>query len=181
LRDRRDEIPVLASHFLEHFLSRSGKQGVMLTQEAVDTLTEFDWPGNVRQLRNEIERVVAYANDGEFVSLEHFSPEVAHPRRQPRHDRASFATGSYSALRDYQSNGGVRSPSQNGQREAGDAHAGKPVKLKEATAALERKLIAEALGRNKNNLSRTAIDLGLSRRGLRLKLGQLGIEREERV
>ena len=115
LRDRRDEIPVLASHFLEHFLSRSGKQGVMLTQEAVDTLTEFDWPGNVRQLRNEIERVVAYANDGEFLSLEHFSPEVAHPRRrQPRQERASYAADSYYAAREFQANGGSRPSSHNG-------------------------------------------------------------------
>jgi DNA-binding NtrC family response regulator len=55
------------------------------------------------------------------------------------------------------------------------------VKLKEATAVLERQLIEEALVRNKNNLSRTAIDLGLSRRGLRLKLAQLGIQKEARV
>jgi hydrogenase-4 transcriptional activator len=191
LRDRREEIPVLASHFLEHFLSRSGKQGVVLMQEGIDALSQFDWPGNVRQLRNEIERVVAYANDGEFLSLEHFSPEVAHPRRQARQERGSYSSGSYSAGtyasgpystgREYQSNGGGRTAAHNGQRELSDAQAGGPVKLKEATAALERKLIEEALGRNKNNLSRTAIDLGLSRRGLRLKLEQLGIEREERL
>jgi transcriptional regulator with GAF, ATPase, and Fis domain/tetratricopeptide (TPR) repeat protein len=181
LRDRRDEIPVLASHFLDHFLSRSGKQGVILTQEAIDTLTEFDWPGNVRQLRNEIERVIAYANDGEFLSMEHFSPEVVHPRRQARQERVSYSTASYTGTRDPQHNGVWRAGAQNGQRDANDTPAGRPVKLKEATAALERKLIEEALGRNKNNLSRTAIDLGLSRRGLRLKLGQLGIEREERL
>jgi DNA-binding NtrC family response regulator/tetratricopeptide (TPR) repeat protein/transposase len=186
LRDRREEIPVLASHFLDHFLSRSGKRGVVMTQEAVDALGEFDWPGNVRQLRNEIERVVAYANDGEFLSLEHFSPEVAHPRRQARPDRgASFAAaysgGLSSTGREYHSNGGGRMAANNGQRDRTEPAASKPVKLKEATAELERKLIEEALGRNKNNLSRTAIDLGLSRRGLRLKLGQLGIEREERM
>jgi DNA-binding NtrC family response regulator len=55
------------------------------------------------------------------------------------------------------------------------------VKLKEATAILERQLIEESLARNRNNLSRTALDLGLSRRGLRLKLAQLGIQREERL
>jgi len=59
--------------------------------------------------------------------------------------------------------------------------AGARLKLKEATAVLERQLIAESLIRNKNNLSRTAIDLGLSRRGLRLKLAQLGIHREARA
>jgi DNA-binding NtrC family response regulator len=58
---------------------------------------------------------------------------------------------------------------------------GRHVKLKEATAALERELIQDALARNRNNLSRTALDLGLSRRGLRLKLVQLGIQKSERV
>jgi DNA-binding NtrC family response regulator len=132
-------------------------------------------------LRNEIERVVAYANDGELLSLEHFSPEVVHPRRQARQERVSYSPVSYAGTGDYQPNGGWRAAAQNGQRDANGTPAGRPVKLKEATAALERKLIEEALGRNKNNLSRTAIDLGLSRRGLRLKLGQLGIEREERL
>jgi DNA-binding NtrC family response regulator len=51
------------------------------------------------------------------------------------------------------------------------------VKLREATAKVERQLIEEALLRNRNNLSRTAVDLGLSRRGLRLKIAQLGIEK----
>lgn len=55
------------------------------------------------------------------------------------------------------------------------------LKLKQATAVLERQLIGEALVRNRNNLSRTAIDLGLSRRGLRLKLAQLGIQKEART
>jgi DNA-binding NtrC family response regulator len=50
--------------------------------------------------------------------------------------------------------------------------------LKERVAELERQLIVEALARNKNNLSRTAAEVGLSRRGLRLKLGQLGIARD---
>ena len=186
LRERREEIPVLASHFLDHFLSRSGKQGVVMTQEAVVALSEFDWPGNVRQLRNEIERVIAYANDGELLSLENFSPEVAYPRKQARQERSSYSTGAYSSGafstgREHQSNGAGRAGVNNGQRELSEASTDKPVRLKEATAALERKLIEEALGRNKNNLSRTALDLGLSRRGLRLKLVQLGIEREERL
>ena len=67
--------------------------------------------------------------------------------------------------------GGFKKPAE------GDAR----VKLKEATAILERQLIEESLARNRNNLSRTALDLGLSRRGLRLKLVQLGIHREERI
>jgi two-component system response regulator HupR/HoxA len=66
---------------------------------------------------------------------------------------------------------------QNGEREMSQGTGEKRVKLKEATAALERELIGEALIRNKYNLSRTALDLGLSRRGLRLKLVQLGLNK----
>ncbi|HXG90756.1 MAG TPA: sigma 54-interacting transcriptional regulator [Blastocatellia bacterium] len=181
LRERRQEIPVLAAHFLDHFSSRSGKRGVTMTQEAIDALSEYDWPGNVRQLRNEIERVVAYAHDGARISREDLSPEVVHPRRQLTGDRSrtgfekaydrpigTTGNGRY----DLQSNG------HRGQKESVNASR---VKLKEATAALEKQLIEEALVRNRNNLSRTAVDLGLSRRGLRLKLAQLGIQRDERL
>ncbi|MEK6410891.1 MAG: sigma 54-interacting transcriptional regulator [Acidobacteriota bacterium] len=174
LRERREEVPVLAAHFLEHFSSRAGKQPLTMTQEAIDALTEHDWPGNVRQLRNEIERVVAYAMDGARISTEDLSPEVIHPRRQAGSDRSRW--------------GAERTPSVVGNNRQGrgtngsgltDQPAeGTRLKLKQATAVLERQLIQEALVRNRNNLSRTAIDLGLSRRGLRLKLAQLGIQKE---
>ena len=68
-----------------------------------------------------------------------------------------------------------------GQRSSGQPDVAVRPKLREATAILERQLIGESLDRNRNNLSRTAVDLGLSRRGLRLKLAQLGIEREGRA
>src|SRR5207237_8782984 len=88
LRDRREEVPVLAAHFLDHFSTRSGKQGIVFMQEAIDALIAYDWPGNVRQLRNEIERVVAYAYEGARISIEDLSPEVVHPRRPMAGSRA---------------------------------------------------------------------------------------------
>jgi DNA-binding NtrC family response regulator/tetratricopeptide (TPR) repeat protein/transposase len=182
LRDRREEVPVLAAHFLDHFSSRSGKQAITMTQEAIDALTSYDWPGNVRQLRNEIERVVAYGYDGARISCEDLSPEVIHPRRpaserfRPGGERSHGFSGSHG----YSGNGrSMVEPNGNRYKRAsiGETH----MKLKEATAILERQLIEEGLARNKHNLSRTALDLGLSRRGLRLKLAQLGIHREERI
>ncbi|HSE37133.1 MAG TPA: sigma 54-interacting transcriptional regulator [Blastocatellia bacterium] len=176
LRERREEIPVLAAHFLEHFSSRAGKQPLTMTQEAIDALTEHDWPGNVRQLRNEIERVVAYAMDGGRISTEDLSPEVIHPRRTSVSDRSRW--GVERAQSTVES---TRYPGANGGGFGNLSAGGSRLKLKEATAVLERQLIAESLVRNKNNLSRTAIDLGLSRRGLRLKLAQLGIQKEARA
>lgn len=173
LRERREEIPILATHFLDHFSSRSGKPNLHLTQDAIDGLADYDWPGNVRQLRNEIERVVAYAYDNTHISADDLSPEVLHPRRQSpkNYSRPSSDTPVHT-------NGKAPTIAQPEQGSVNFAVNG-IVKLKDATAVLERQIILASLERNKNNLSRTAIELGLSRRGLRLKLTQLNIAREE--
>jgi two-component system response regulator HupR/HoxA len=142
-----------------------------LTEQAVEALAVYDWPGNVRQLRNEIERVVAYATEGAAISPVDFSPEVARPRNRPVEGRPR-ATHTVGGPVD-----GEMRDLRNGEGENGQATPGKRIKLKEATATLERELIGESLARNKYNLSRTALDLGLSRRGLRLKLVQLGLSK----
>jgi hydrogenase-4 transcriptional activator len=176
LRERKEEIPMLAAHFLEHFASRSGKAGLRLTQDSIDALTAYDWPGNVRQLRNEIERVVAYSYEDTFISPEDLSTEVSHPRKSL----------SKTVLRSYNdSYGGGMEKSHSGNGNVAGNGIVHPqifergIKLKEATAALEKQIIHQALERNKNNLSRTALELGLSRRGLRLKLVQLGLSRDD--
>lgn len=172
LRERREEIPLLAAHFLEHFASRSGKQGVRLTQSALDALAAYDWPGNVRQLRNEIERLVAYAYDDVIITAEDLSSEVVHPRKPMSRTLSAASDGWETKVTSFP-NRDHYMPSS-----LPTSVGGKIIKLKDATAELETKLISEALARNKNNLSRTAIELGLSRRGLRLKLIQLGIARD---
>ena len=58
LRDRKDDIPLLAQHFLEKYGEENRKTGLELTPDALDLLTEYDWPGNVRELENVIERAV---------------------------------------------------------------------------------------------------------------------------
>jgi two-component system response regulator PilR (NtrC family) len=58
LRQRKDDIPMLAQHFLEKYSRENSKHGVELTTEAIDLLTDYDWPGNVRELENVIERAV---------------------------------------------------------------------------------------------------------------------------
>jgi DNA-binding NtrC family response regulator len=172
LRDRREEIPFLSTHFLEHFARRSGKEGLALAQDGMDALSAYDWPGNVRQLRNEIERTVAYASEGAIISASDFSPDVAHRRVRPGNGRQESVYDFGSRI------GGVNKSIASGRgpedfilSDIGG------MKLKDATAKLERRLIEDALVKNSYNLSRTATYLGLSRRGLRLKLAQLGIDR----
>jgi two-component system response regulator HydG len=61
LRERREDIPLLAAHFLEGAAKRLGKPAPTLSQEAMNLLLEYPWPGNVRQLENAIERAVLLA------------------------------------------------------------------------------------------------------------------------
>ncbi len=58
LRDRREDIPLLADHFLAEFTSAYGRKPKELTPEAYNVLSEYHWPGNVRELKNLIERIV---------------------------------------------------------------------------------------------------------------------------
>ena len=58
LRERKDDIPLLAHHFLEKYSEENNKRGIELTAEALDLLMDYDWPGNVRELENVMERAV---------------------------------------------------------------------------------------------------------------------------
>jgi DNA-binding NtrC family response regulator len=58
LRERKDDIPLLAQHFLQKYGDENRKTGLELTPAALDLLTDYDWPGNVRELENVIERAV---------------------------------------------------------------------------------------------------------------------------
>jgi DNA-binding NtrC family response regulator len=76
LRERREDIPSLAALFLEHAAIRHRKRIQGLEPNALELLTNAGWPGNVRQLQNEMERAVAVAQDGDAISLRHLSPEL---------------------------------------------------------------------------------------------------------
>ena len=58
LRDRAEDIPILADYFLQEFTTAYGRKPKELTPEAYDVLRDYHWPGNVRELRNLIERIV---------------------------------------------------------------------------------------------------------------------------
>jgi two-component system nitrogen regulation response regulator NtrX len=58
LRERKEDIPVLARHFLNEFAQQYSRRPKEITDEAIDTLMRYSWPGNVRELRNVIERIV---------------------------------------------------------------------------------------------------------------------------
>lgn len=70
LRERREDIPLLAKHFLEKFCTKNNRIFLDFTQEALEAMVNYDWPGNVRELENSIERIVVL-NDDSTVKLRH--------------------------------------------------------------------------------------------------------------
>jgi two-component system response regulator AtoC len=82
LRDRRDEIPELADHFLAGANTRLKRSILRLAPDTLAALMEYAWPGNVRELRNMIERA-AVVNDGDVLELSSF-PSPIRPADPPR-------------------------------------------------------------------------------------------------
>ncbi|WP_243312594.1 sigma-54-dependent transcriptional regulator [Fundidesulfovibrio agrisoli] len=75
LRERREDIPLLASHFLRKYASENGKPVQGFTTEGMDALTGYEWPGNVRQLQNVVERCVVLAS-GELIGVDDLPAEL---------------------------------------------------------------------------------------------------------
>jgi two-component system response regulator HydG len=85
LRERRDDIPLLVQHFVDKFNSDSGKRVRGVDADALEVLKGYDWPGNIRELRNAVERAVILC-EGDFITREHLPPDMA--GRAP--DKGSF-------------------------------------------------------------------------------------------
>ncbi|MGH9386384.1 MAG: sigma 54-interacting transcriptional regulator [Vicinamibacterales bacterium] len=148
LRQRAEEIPHLTTYFLREASERLGKSDLSISSQVLDLFSQYWWPGNVRQLRNEIQRGVAMAPPGGTIGPEHLSADLTAPA--PGAAAAAVSPG--------------RVTLRGGQT------------LAAAVDAIERDLIKEMLGRHRGNISETARSLGLTRRGLYLKLRRLGLE-----
>ncbi|MBI2115769.1 MAG: sigma-54-dependent Fis family transcriptional regulator [candidate division NC10 bacterium] len=75
LRERREDIPLLADHFLQHSVAQARAEVRRITPQGLDLLLRYPWPGNVRELENTIERALLFC-DGEAIGPEHLPPEV---------------------------------------------------------------------------------------------------------
>ncbi len=75
LRERREDVPLLAAHFLDKYATENQKPIKGFSPESIDYLSAFDWPGNVRQLENVVERCVVLS-DTETIGVEDLPPEI---------------------------------------------------------------------------------------------------------
>jgi two-component system response regulator PilR (NtrC family) len=83
LRDRRDDIPLLVQHFVERYARELEKPPMELSDDAMRRLVAYDYPGNVRELENVVERAVALCR-GQTIDSEVLPPTVLSPR-EPDH------------------------------------------------------------------------------------------------
>ncbi len=150
LRERREEIPLLVDHFVDKFSQELQKPLLRVSEEALEYLVLYRWPGNVRQLANEVRRMVALAEPGAVLMPEHLSPAIAASRRTLPPDQR------------------VLEPTEMVMR------LDQP--LAAATEHLERSLIQRAVKMCDGKMDEAARMLGLSRKGLYLKRHRLGID-----
>lgn len=156
LRQRREDIPSLAALFLERAAAPHRKRIQRLEPEVLELLTNAEWPGNVRQLQNEMERAFTLARDGDTISLHHLSSELVSPAVR----RAAVAAEQV----------------PNGTSTASTLPASaKSISLSDALAACERNVIAERLLQYNHNVSRTAVSLGISRITLQKKMKEYSL------
>jgi hydrogenase-4 transcriptional activator len=161
LRERRSEIPSMVAYYLDLYSHRFGKHGINITPQTIDLLMVCDWEGNVRQLCNELQRIIARGVNNETITPAHLSPEL----KRSAKPLAVFAVDNVRPITTFDQPIMPFSNLSEGQT------------LEEAVTDLEMQMIKSALSRHNWNMSRTSVELGLTRRGLYLKLARYGIEK----
>ena len=160
LRERKSEIKPMVKYYINHYSARFNKKDISIKPQTIDTLMVSDWEGNVRQLCNEIQRIVARAEDGEVITPDHISPEL---KKQPEQ-------------RTYDEQGNVK-PLTSGSAAGLFSVGMEGTTIEEAVSELETQMIIDAMRRNDGNITRVSKELGLTRRGLYMKIKRYGIER----
>jgi len=149
LRERREEIPPLVQHYIRKLGDEQRKGHLTLSDEALEYLLLYSWPGNIRQLANEVRRMIAFAEPDSTLTPALLSPEIQASRRTVA---ASTA------------------PTEPEIRLRLDQP------LPEAVEMLEQSMIRRALERSHGRVEEAARLLGISRKGLFLKRRRWGLQ-----
>jgi len=155
LRERATDIPLLVEHFLKKFNERLKKNVSGVEPEARDLLSAYGWPGNIRELENVMERAVLFC-DGSKLRAEDLPVELRGP--------SALSMGSVVPPGDAAVDLGTL-PADGGLKEH----------VKVAMSRLERDLVSRALKQTNNNVTHAARLLKISRKGLQLKMKELGL------
>ena len=150
LRERREDIPLLANHFLKKYAGAAGRSILRVNPASLDALCGYEWPGNVRQLENTVERAVALETTDEL--------HVEIPAERPKARAAAAAAGA-GALPDIGSD--LRLPDGVG--------------METYVAGIERSLLQSALNQSGGVQTKAADVLGISYRSFRHLMKKYGL------
>jgi len=156
LRERLEDVPLLARHFLTRCNTRLGRQIEDFTDEAMAALITYSWPGNIRELENVVERCTLFCDDAK-IGFHHLPQDlqITGPDLQTVAEEATAPAGG-PAL----DAGGLKD------------------QVRAATANLEKILIIRALEQTDRNVTRAAQLLKISRKSLQTKMKEFGLRDE---
>ena len=160
LRERRDDIPALARHFLEKYNRENQRRVASLSPEAVEAMQRYNWSGNVRELENYVERAVVLC-PGDCISLDLLPPQVqgkSPPRVRPRGNNLDQLT---------------RELVYQGISAAGPAAEDLYGRV---VARVERELIGQVLSSSDGVQIKAAARLGINRNTLHKKIKEFGLD-----
>jgi two-component system response regulator PilR (NtrC family) len=150
LRERREDIPLLANHFLKKYASAAGRSILRVHAPSLDALCGYEWPGNVRQLENTVERAVALETTDEL--------HVEIPAERPKTRAAAAAAGG----------SGLPEPGS-------DVSLPQGIGMESYVAGIERSLLQNALTQSGGVQTKAADLLGISYRSFRHLMKKYGL------
>jgi two-component system response regulator AtoC len=177
LRERREDIPLLAEHFITKFNERLKKQVTSIEPAALERLIAHQWPGNIRELENLMERTVLFCEDP-LIRVSDLPPEISHlapvalshlAAGAPSH-LGPLAVPTAAAADEITRTGSIPAPSAGSLKEA----------VRAQTERVERELIQRALDETGGNVTQAARKLKISRKSLQTKMKEFGLRDQSR-
>tara|TARA_R110001583_G_scaffold184026_2_gene342922 strand:- start:933 stop:2636 length:1704 start_codon:yes stop_codon:yes gene_type:complete len=162
LRDRQEDLPLLASHFLEKFHAQYDKRTLGLSDKALELCMQYRWPGNIRELENVIERGVILTDNNETISQDALF--VAPPHINP------------DSVEHIDNDGNMRAGKPG---DSGRSWSDQVIKQGISLDQVEETLMKQAMEQANQNVSKAARLLGLTRPALAYRLKKSGILAED--
>jgi DNA-binding NtrC family response regulator len=167
LRERREDIPLLVEFFRKKYNRRLEKAVSGVDRTLLEVLGRYPWPGNIRELENVMERMILFA-ESTMLGVRHLPPELLSGMKEGESGRAARETPPAER---------IDAPLPPGEKPALPPQVTLKDFMGEFTSRIERDLIQQALAESGWNVTRTAERLGLSRKGLQVKMKELDIRK----